>query len=318
MQKYKIVISGAGPWGHALIKCLKNNNHDAIIFSRDISSINKDTIDSNINYSEDIDEIVSNSEYFIIASPVSSVQYFAEKFKKNNEGIKVLVSCKGMDPNSGSFPSEILSNYIHEDNIAVLSGPSFANEVYKGMPTAVTIASSNPSLGKEFSDMFHAKNFRVYNSSDVIGCQLGGAIKNVLALAVGISDGLDLGPNAKAALITRGMNEFKELGNSLKCNPQTIYGLSGVGDLVLTANDNQSRNRFFGIEIGKGKKVEDIKNSLSETVEGIYAVDGIMILSKKFDVKLPICEQVYNILHGTISPNEAVDGLLEREPRMEV
>tara|TARA_B110000438_G_scaffold259497_1_gene268917 strand:- start:99 stop:602 length:504 start_codon:yes stop_codon:yes gene_type:complete len=165
--------------------------------------------------------------------------------------------------------------------------------------------------------MFHSKFFRVYASNDLIGCQLGGAMKNILSVAVGISDGLDLGANAKAALITRGILEIKNLGKILGCDVQTIYGLSGLGDLVLTANDDLSRNRSFGLEIAKGASVKEAEKKIGHIVEGIYASKGLNILIKKHSLNLPICSKVIDIVNEKISPKEAVNDLLIREQKKE-
>ena len=184
-------------------------------------------------------------------------------------------------------------------------------------PTAVTIASENDSVLKIFTEMFHSKYFRVYASNDMIGCQLGGAMKNILSVAVGISDGLDLGANAKAALISRGMVEIKILGEILKCDEKTIYGLSGLGDLVLTSNDNLSRNRRFGLEIAKGLSVPDAEKKIGNVVEGIYASEGLNILIKKYALNLPICSKVFDIINKGLNPEKAVSDLLIREQKKE-
>jgi len=258
-----------------------------------------------------------NDSPIIIATPVNTLSEIGKVMKKNNFPGVVVLTCKGIDSALGLFPSEIVCEYINSEKIAVLSGPSFAEEVINNHPTAVTLASSNEDTLNIFADMFHSKFFRVYLSDDMIGCQIGGAMKNILSVAVGISDGLGLGPNAKAALITRGIIEIKTLGETLKCSEKTIYGLSGLGDLVLTSNDNLSRNRRFGIEIAKGLSVAEAEKKIGQVVEGIYASKGLNVLIQKYSLNLPICSKVFDIINEKISPKEAVDDLLIRTQKKE-
>ena len=248
MSSIDISIIGAGSWGKALAHVLLNNNKKVLIYSRN-PNLECYENNSNVILTNDIKNIFTNKAPTVIATPVKSLNEIGSSMKKNNFKNPVILTCKGIDSLSGQFPTQIISQYIDHDNIAVLSGPSFSSEVLENKPTAITIASTNNNIFKIFSELFHSKIFRVYASDDIIGCQLGGAIKNILAVAVGISDGLDLGSNAKAALISRGIFEIKTLSDILGCRNETIYGLSGLGDLVLTANDNLSRNRRFGIEV---------------------------------------------------------------------
>ena len=242
-------------------------------------------------------------------------QYLKIKKEKFNEPI--ILTCKGIDSSSGKFPSQIFDKYTPSNNLAVLSGPSFASEVLDDKPTAVTIASKNKEVTKIFSKMFHNKFFRVYASEDIIGCQLGGAMKNILSVAVGISDGLGLGSNAKAALISRGIVEMRIIGEILNCDTDTIYGLSGLGDLVLTANDNLSRNRRLGIEIAQGSSIKDAEKKIGQVVEGIFASQGLDILIKKYALNLPISSKVFDIINEKVNPKDAVNDLLLREKKSE-
>ena len=251
MSATDAIIVGAGSWGKALAHTLVINKKKITIYSR-----NKKNNSQNISQINNIDEVFQKKSPVIIATPVNSLKEIGNIIKKNNFEGPIILACKGIDAETGLFPSQILSSFTSTNNLAVLSGPSFAAEVIKNKPTAVTIASSNKNVLEVFTEMFHSKFFRVYASNDIIGCQLGGAMKNILSVAVGISDGLGLGPNAKAALITRGILEIKSLGEMLNCNDRTIYGLSGLGDLVLTANDDLSRNRSFGLEIAKGLSIK--------------------------------------------------------------
>tara|TARA_B110000444_G_scaffold259845_1_gene304852 strand:+ start:807 stop:1751 length:945 start_codon:yes stop_codon:yes gene_type:complete len=306
------IIVGAGSWGKALAHTLSINKKKVLIYSR-----NTKQNDQNILQTNNIDDLLSNQLPLIIATPVNSLREIGCSIKKNNYEGPIILACKGIESESGLFPSQIISDFTLNNKIAILSGPSFASEVIKNKPTAVSIAATDNDILKIFTEMFHSKFFRVYASNDLIGCQLGGAMKNILSVAVGISDGLDLGANAKAALITRGILEIKNLGKILGCDVQTIYGLSGLGDLVLTANDDLSRNRSFGLEIAKGASVKEAEKKIGHIVEGIYASKGLNILIKKHSLNLPICSKVIDIVNEKISPKEAVNDLLIREQKKE-
>ena len=314
MSSYDAKIVGAGSWGRALAHTLSQNKKKVLIYSR---SPGREYSTKNISQTHNINDIFLNDSPIIIATPVNTLSEIGKVMQKNNFQGVVVLACKGIDLALGLFPSEIICEYINSEKIAVLSGPSFAEEVINNNPTAVTLASSNEDTLNIFADMFHSKFFRVYLSDDIIGCQIGGAMKNILSIAVGISDGLGLGPNAKAALITRGIIEIKTLGETLKCSEKTVYGLSGLGDLVLTSNDNLSRNRRFGIEIAKGLSVAEAEKKIGQVVEGIYASKGLNVLIQKYSLNLPICSKVFDIINEKISPKEAVNDLLIRTQKKE-
>ena len=316
-QSYDASIIGAGSWGRALAHTLLNNNKKVLIFARDKKQGIKDLSESNISITDEISKIFALKKPIIISTPVASLNSIGELLKEHNFSLPILLTCKGIESHSGLFPTEIIGNYINKDSLVVLSGPSFASEVIQNKPTAVTIASPNKDARKIFTELFHQKYFRIYESTDILGCQLGGAMKNILSVAVGISDGLSLGANARAALITRGILEIKNVGKALSCDDQTISGLSGFGDLVLTANDNQSRNRRFGLEIANGTKIEEAEKKIGQVVEGINASIGLQILIKKHNLNLPICNKVFDIITGVIDPKTAVDELLIRVQKEE-
>ena len=318
MNSREIIILGAGPWGHALSKSLLNNNYQTIIWARSPESINLKFKNKDFNYSFNLEEIISGDGSIIVATPVASLENIGQIYKSSNSKRKILLACKGIDSKKSEFPTEIFSQFCSNENLAVLSGPSFANEVFLNKPTAVTIASTNKDVSDYFIKLFHSETFRVYESDDLIGVQLGGAMKNILAIAAGISDGLSLGPNAKSAIITRGMAEITLLGDTLGCNLKTLYGLSGLGDLSLTCHDKQSRNFQFGLELTKNNSVIKIQEKIKETVEGVYAVDGIIKLCEKHNIVLPICNQVYNVVHGKVTPEMAANELLSRNKKSEI
>ena len=317
MSSLDVAIVGSGSWGKALAHTLSINKKKVLIYSRNPEDKKYKFNSKNILQTNDKTDIFSHDSPIVIATPVKSLVDIGELVKNNNYHEPIILACKGIDSKLGLFPSQIISQYTPSENVAVLSGPSFAAEVMQNKPTAVTIASENDSVLKIFTEMFHSKYFRVYASNDMIGCQLGGAMKNILSVAVGISDGLDLGANAKAALISRGMVEIKILGEILKCDEKTIYGLSGLGDLVLTSNDNLSRNRRFGLEIAKGLSVPDAEKKIGNVVEGIYASEGLNILIKKYALNLPICSKVFDIINKGLNPEKAVSDLLIREQKKE-
>ena len=317
MSSFDVAIVGSGSWGKALAHTLSINKKKVLIYSRNPEDKKYKFNSKNILQTNDKIDIFSHDSPIVIATPVKSLVDIGELVKNNNYHEPIILACKGIDSKLGLFPSQIISQYTPSENVAVLSGPSFAAEVMQNKPTAVTIASENDSVLKIFTEMFHSKYFRVYASNDMIGCQLGGAMKNILSVAVGISDGLDLGANAKAALISRGMVEIKILGQILKCDEKTIYGLSGLGDLVLTSNDNLSRNRRFGLEIAKGLSVPDAEKKIGNVVEGIYASEGLNILIKKYALNLPICSKVFDIINKGLNPEKAVSDLLIREQKKE-
>jgi len=318
MPSFDAVVIGSGSWGSALSHTLLNNNKKILVYSRsEHDKSNHVLSNTNVTITHDTEDIFFNKTPIIIATPVHSLSKIGSLIQKKNHKGPILLTSKGVEVKSGLFPSQILSQYISEDNLGVLSGPSFAAEVIKNKPTAVTIAAFKDSVLEVFTKMFHSKFFRVYASNDVIGCQVGGAMKNILSVAVGISDGLELGPNAKAALITRGILEIQSLGKILNCNEQTIYGLSGIGDLVLTSNDNLSRNRRFGMRLAKGESIKEAEKNIGQVVEGIYASQGLKFLIDKHALNLPICGKVFDIINGKISPRNAVNDLLIREQKKE-
>jgi glycerol-3-phosphate dehydrogenase (NAD(P)+) len=196
--------------------------------------------------------------------------------------------------------------------MCMITGPSFAKEVVKGLPTALVLAGNNVLLGRHYQSLLHNANMRVYLSSDLIGVQLAGAVKNIIAIGCGISDGLGYGANARAALITRGLAELGRLGSKLGAEPETFYGLAGTGDMVLTCTDNQSRNRRFGLLLGQGTSASAAVQQISQVVEGQHNAEQIFELSKSLGVEMPICAQIYYILKHEVAPEQAVLNLMQR------
>lgn len=224
---------------------------------------------------------------------------------------------KGLDPTQGQLLHVTARAVFPDANLAVISGPSFAREVAQGLPTAVSVASNDLRFATKIAGLLHGGRFRAYTSADMVGVEISGAAKNVLAIATGIADGLGFGANARAALITRGLTELIRLGTSLGGRPETFMGLAGVGDLVLTCTDDQSRNRRMGLALARGQNLEDAKADIGQEVEGVVTAHSIHILAKQLGIEMPISEQVYRVLYEGISPLQATATLLEREPKAE-
>ncbi len=231
---------------------------------------------------------------------------------------RVCWATKGFELHSGKLPHQVAAEVLGEDRpVAVLSGPTFAKEVGEGLPTAMTIASNNAEFGQSLAAAISGKNFRAYTSDDFIGVEVGGAIKNVLAIGAGMCDGLGFGANARVALITRGLVELTRLGVALGAQQETMMGLAGMGDLVLTCTDNLSRNRRMGLALASGKTVEEAQEEIQQVVEGVLAAEAVKEVADKLGIEMPICHQVYRILYEGASPREAVGALMGRELKSE-
>lgn len=224
---------------------------------------------------------------------------------------------KGFDKERSGLLSEVATGLLPHAIRAVISGPTFAGEVARGRPTALTVAADSPRAAETIANWLRCDHVRVYTNDDIAGVQLGGAIKNVMAVAAGISDGLGFGANARAALITRGLAEMNRLGVALGGKPQTFMGLTGVGDLILTCTDNQSRNRRAGIGLGQGKPLDDVLKEIGQEVEGVNTARELYAMATRLGVDMPITEQVYRVVHEGLSPNTAVTILLNRDPKSE-
>ena len=232
---------------------------------------------------------------------------------------RLLWATKGLEADTGRLLQEVAKEIVGDKvPLAMLSGPTFAKEMAKQMPTAISLASNDPHFIEIISDLLHCeKSFRVYSNDDFIGVQLGGAVKNVIAIGAGIADGIGFGANARVALITRGMAELCRLGAKMGAKNETFMGMAGLGDLVLTCTDNQSRNRRFGLALGKGSSVEDAMNDIGQVVEGFRNTKEVFLLADRMNVEMPITQQIYEVLYQGKSPREAAVTLLGREKKAE-
>ncbi|MBQ4875433.1 MAG: NAD(P)H-dependent glycerol-3-phosphate dehydrogenase [Rickettsiaceae bacterium H1] len=304
MIKEKIAILGYGSWGKALAKIFEQN-HELIIWSR----VKNSRIEENFKVMENITEIES-CNIILIALPTQEVRKVLQKVKK---GIKkkstIIIASKGIEFNSLSLLSEVIKEELGNDNIAVISGPNFANEIESGLPAATTLACDNENLLKYLLSSLSSENFILHPDRDIIGAQIFGAVKNIIAIACGIFLEKKLGNNAQAALITLGLNEISNLCVAKKGKSETALTLCGIGDLILTCSSSHSRNVSFGIELAKGLLPTDIL-AKQNTTEGVYTAKAISRLSQQLKIKMPICEFVYNIIYKQYDIDSEVKKIL--------
>ncbi len=301
-----LTIIGSGAWGQALAKLAAANGHEVILWSR--------TSDLSLKTA------IARSEIIISAVSMSGVSPIAKQFQALaiNSNLILVTATKGLDSQTGATPSQIWSQALPNHPIVVLSGPNLSKEISLGLPAATVVASNDFAAALSVQNLLASKNFRVYTNSDPIGVELGGTLKNVMAIAVGVCDGLRLGTNAKAALITRSLPEIMQVGKYFGAQPETFWGLSGLGDLLATCSSALSRNYQVGFGLGQGKKLEHILTELEGTAEGINTAKVLHKLAELNGIKLPICGYVYRLLNHEITPIQAVEGLMERDLKSEL
>ncbi len=324
----KIGILGGGVWGCALAKLLSLNQVN--IFVRDqklANSINEKKIIPKLKYTTFNDNVLCSSniedlsdvDYLFIALPTQNVREVLSHYQSNNKDLQIIIASKGIEIETKLFLSQVVEEIFKTNNISILSGPCFSQEVVQNLPTAVTLASKNIENFDKINNIINNKNFRLYFSEDLIGCQLGGAIKNIYAIAAGICNGLSLGENAKSALITRSFAEIARLGTVLNANPNTLFGLSGLGDLILTCNSLKSRNTHFGHLIASQQQIsiEDHLKS-QDTTEGYFTVKALANIAEEKNIDMPIMKAVYNILYNHSDIKDEINQLLERTSKAEL
>ncbi len=274
-----------------------------------------------LGFTSELSTIASDAEVLVVAVPSHAVRSIASTLGSLLTTTPLLVSTsKGIEQDSLQTMSGVLTEVLpprFAPKIAVLSGPSFAAEVARGLPTAVTVAAQDHAVARRVQTLFAAPTFRVYTTTDVIGAEVGGAVKNVIALAVGVSDGLGYGYNARAALITRGMAEVVRLATRLGANPQTLSGLSGMGDLILTCTSDLSRNRTVGMRLGRGESLEAVQHKMATVAEGLRNCHSILDLARRLAVDMPIVEQIYELVYSGKPPTQVVSDLLARQTKAE-
>jgi glycerol-3-phosphate dehydrogenase (NAD(P)+) len=293
-----VSVIGAGAWGSAIYEAIREKAH-AVITSRRVRKI-----DGFVR----LEEALKN-EYLIIVIAAQAISDFLKNYGKDLKNKKILIASKGIDTKKLKFLDEIFEEYVDERNLAFLSGPSFAKEVKEKKPTALVIASKNIDLAKEFGEFF-PEFIKIYIDDDTKGVEVAGAYKNVIAIAAGICEGLNLGKNAKAALLARGLVEMERFGEKFGAKKDTFLGVAGAGDLFLTANSTMSRNYRVGLNLAKGKLIEDILKELGEVAEGVYTTQAIYKLSQEKNIYTPIASEVYKILYEGKSPLNSLKDLL--------
>jgi glycerol-3-phosphate dehydrogenase (NAD(P)+) len=327
----KIGVLGAGTWGCALAILLAGNGHDVTIWTKiekeaqalkedrnNIKNLPGAVLPPQIDITLDLEQLCRDKDIIVmsVASPfIRQTSKEASPFIKKDQ-IIVNVS-KGIEDGTLYTLSEIIKDEIPQADVAVLSGPSHAEEVSRSVPTTVVVGAETVETASFIQDLFMNEVFRVYTSPDIIGIELGGSLKNVIALSAGILDGLGYGDNTKAALITRGIAEISRLGIAMGGKLETFAGLSGIGDLFVTCNSKHSRNWNAGYLIGKGRSMEEAMKEVNQVVEGVNSAKAALALSKKFNIEMPIVEQINEVLFGGKSPSDAVNDLLLRDKRKE-
>jgi len=323
----KVSVIGDGGWGTAIAILLHKKGIETALWSvspeyaefleknRENSKFLKGIdIPEGITITSD-EELVSDSEFCIFAVPCEYLREVAERFKGSGFGI-IVSATKGIENGSLKRPSEILSETFEPEKISVLSGPTISYEVANGAPTTAVLAAADSLAGKA-QELLMTERFRVYTSDDVTGVEMGGALKNVIAIAAGISDGLGFGTNSKAALLTRGLAEITRLGVKAGARKETFSGLSGIGDLATTCISPRSRNRWLGEQVGKGRKVKDILSGTEMVVEGFATCRSAFELAEKMRVEMPITRKVYEVLYEEKDPGVAVKELMTRDAKVE-
>jgi glycerol-3-phosphate dehydrogenase (NAD(P)+) len=333
--EFRIGVVGAGSWGTALADLIANKGFSVNLWAYEpevVEQIQNDRenqyflpgfkLSDNITASNDLGSVVADKELAVIVVPSHVMRDTTQKMAGHISAETIVVSAsKGIENKTLMTMSGVIRETLPEipdQRLAVISGPSFAKEVVQQMPTVVTVASKDPATAGLVQHIFATPYFRVYSADDMLGVELGGSVKNVIAIAAGVVDGLGLGLNTRAALITRGMTEIRRLGVKLGANPRTFTGLAGFGDLVLTCTGALSRNHMVGKKIGEGRKLKEILAEMRMVAEGVKTAKSIYNLSRKVGVDMPISQEMYRILYEDLSPKEAVYRLMTRDLKKEL
>ncbi|WP_010252316.1 NAD(P)H-dependent glycerol-3-phosphate dehydrogenase [Acetivibrio cellulolyticus] len=327
-----IAIIGAGSWGTALSISLSKVGHSVkmwSVFKEEVDMINnvREHIDKlpgvlipdGVLATNDVEEAISGADAIVMVIPSQTIRANAKDISKHIKNGMIVVSCsKGIEESTGLRLSEVIKEEMPQCEVVALSGPSHAEEVARDIPTTVVAASNNLKAAEFIQDIFMSPKFRVYTNSDITGVELGGALKNSIALCAGISDGLGFGDNTKAALMTRGIAEITRLGVSMGARRETFAGLAGIGDLIVTCTSMHSRNRRAGILIGQGKTLQEAVNEVKMVVEGVTTTKAAFELAKKKEIIMPITTEAYNVLFNQKNAKQAVADLMMRDKKNEV
>jgi glycerol-3-phosphate dehydrogenase (NAD(P)+) len=332
----KVSIIGAGSFGTAIAVVLGNKGYDIAIWAREpevTEGINRDKknpsyltdvkLPESVRASNSVEDTIKDTGMVVFATPSHALREVAEKTRAHLSGQEIIVSvAKGIEQDTLMTPSqilvEVLDGVVLEDQIGVLTGPSHAEEVGAFKPTTVVASAYSKRVARIIQETFMTTMFRVYLNYDILGAEIGGALKNIMAIAAGIVDGAELGDNAKAALITRGLHEMKRMGSALGASQDTFSGLTGMGDLIVTCTSRHSRNRFVGYNIGQGKTLDEITSGMNMVAEGVKTARSVSQWSRRNNIEMPITDAVYKVLFENMNPGDAVDELMTRNAKNEI
>lgn len=325
-----ITVFGAGAWGTALAQAL-STTHAVRLWARDRQHLGEIArtrenrrylpgvqLHPALEFEADFPAAAQGADLHLVVTPLSGLRDTARGLREQSPGTPLLWACKGFEAGSGRLPHEIAAEELGVGApCGVLTGPSFAAEVARGLPAAITLAASDTAFAHHWVNALHQPRLRLYANTDLVGCEIGGAVKNVIAIAAGVSDGMGFGLNARAALITRGLAEIARLAEALGGRSETLMGLAGMGDLLLTCTGDLSRNRRVGLALAEGKSLDHILHELGHVAEGVPTAREVVRQAHRHGVEMPICEAIDALLHHGLSARNAVEQLLAREPRHE-
>lgn len=326
-----VTVLGAGSWGTALAALLTRNGIPTRLWGRDaqvvaaMAATHRNArylpdfeLPAALTFQADLDQALRGADIVLLAVPSHAFASLLDELAPRvAPGTGIAWATKGFEPGTGRFLHELVAERLPGHPAAVITGPSFAREVVAGLPTAITVHGNDADFAQTVAGLLHAPNLRAYTGHDMLGAELGGAMKNVLAVATGVADGMRLGLNARAGLITRGMYEMLQLGVAMGARPETLMGLSGLGDLVLTCTGDLSRNRRLGLALGQGVPLETALKDIGQVVESVVTADEVGRLAEQHRLDLPIAFGVRSVLHGEVTPEQAVQHLLAREQKPE-
>ena len=330
--RLRVAVLGAGSWGTALAALIARHGHRTVLWGRDAHAIAAVAdchenprylpgiaLPASLHATTDLAAALVDADLALVVVPSHAFAQTVHALAPHRpRGAGVAWATKGFEPGSGRFLHEVAAQILGEPvPLAVVTGPSFAREVAAGLPTALTVHSDDAAFAQCVADVLHGPAFRAYTGNDMLGAELGGAMKNVLAVATGVADGMQLGLNARAGIITRGLNEMLRLNQAIGGQPETLMGLAGLGDLVLTCTGDLSRNRRLGLALGRGQSIDDAVREIGQVVESVQTADEVMRQAAKHGVELPISSAVQAVLHGAITPADGLRQLLAREQKAE-
>lgn len=330
MSRCRIAVFGAGAWGTALAQAFCNT-HEVSLWGRDrphldeIAHLRENRrylpgvrLHDTLGIQGDFRAAAEQADLHLVVTPLAGLRETVRQLQRIRPDTPLLWACKGFEAGTGRLPHEIIAEELGpEAPSGVLTGPSFAAEVGRGLPAAVTLAARDAAFAHHWVSVLHQPRLRIYANTDLVGCEVGGAVKNVMAIAAGVSDGMGFGLNARAALITRGLAEIARLARALGGRSETLMGLAGMGDLILTCTGDLSRNRRVGLALAEGKSLADILRELGHVAEGVSTAREVVQLAHRHGVEMPVCEAVDALLHHGLNARSAVERLLARDPREE-